>query len=66
MDACRHTSLTTLMLPQVTGPEEVAIAATAQEGTETRIMPLVETASAVRRAYELATASDRVARLGLA
>ncbi|MCY4434295.1 MAG: aldolase/citrate lyase family protein, partial [bacterium] len=29
-----------------------------------RIMPLVETASAVRLAYELATASDRVAYMG--
>lgn len=64
VDACRHPSLTTLMLPQVTGPEEVAVAAAALEGTETRIMPLVETASAVRRAYELATASARVAYMG--
>ena len=31
---------------------------------DARIMPLVETASAVRLAYELATASDRVAYMG--
>ena len=64
VEACRHPSLTALMLPQVTGPEEVAAADSVLEGTETRIMPLVETASAVRRAYELATASDRVAYMG--
>ena len=63
-DACRHPSLTTLMLPQVTGPEEVAAADAALDGTEARIMPLVETASAVRLAYELATASHRVAYMG--
>ncbi len=64
VQACRHPSLTTLMLPQVTGPEEVATADAALEGFEARIMPLVETASAVRRAYELATASERVAYMG--
>ncbi len=64
VDACRHPSLTTLMLPQVTGPEEVVAADAALEGVEARIMPLVETASAVRLAYELATASDRVAYMG--
>ncbi|WP_420434450.1 HpcH/HpaI aldolase/citrate lyase family protein [Candidatus Poriferisocius sp.] len=63
-DACRHPSLTTLMLPQVTGPEEVATADAALEGIDARIMPLVETASAVRLAYELATASERVAYMG--
>lgn len=63
-DACRHPSLTALMLPQITGPEEVAAADAALDGTEARIMPLVETASAVRLAYELATASDRVAYMG--
>ena len=64
VEACRHPSLTALMLPQVTRPEEVAAAAHALAGTEARIMPLVETASAVRLAYELATASDRVAYMG--
>ena len=64
VEACRHPSLTAAMLPQVTGPEEVTAAADALEGSEARIMPLVETASAVRRAYELATASDRVAYMG--
>jgi citrate lyase subunit beta/citryl-CoA lyase len=63
-DACRHPSLAALMLPQVTGPAEVVAADAALEGTEARIMPLVETASAVRLAYELATASDRVAYMG--
>ncbi len=64
VEASRHQSLTALMLPQVTAPEEVAAADAALVGTEARIMPLVETASAVRRAYELATASDRVAYMG--
>ncbi len=64
VDACRHPSLTTLMLPQVTGPDEVTAADAALDGTEARIMPLVETASAVRLAYELAAASDRVAYMG--
>lgn len=64
VEACRRPSLTALMLPQVTDPEEVAVADAALEGTEIRIMPLVETASAVRQAYELATASDRVAYMG--
>ncbi|MCY4434196.1 MAG: aldolase/citrate lyase family protein, partial [bacterium] len=64
VEACRHPSLTTLMLPQVVGPDEVATADAALAGTEARIMPLVETASAVRLAYELATASDRVAYMG--
>ena len=64
VDACLHPALTALMLPQVANPEEVAVADAALEGTETLIMPLVETASAVRQAYELATASDRVAYMG--
>lgn len=64
VEACRHPSLTALMFPQVTGPEEVAAADAALAGTEARIMPLVETASAVRLAYELATASGRVAYMG--
>ena len=64
MDACLHPSLAAIMLPQVIGPEEVTTVDAALEGTETLIMPLVETASAVRQAYELATASDRVAYMG--
>ena len=64
VDACLHPLLTAVMLPQITGPQEVAAAAKALEGTAARIMPLVETASAVRRAFELATASDRVAYMG--
>lgn len=64
LESCIHPSLTAVMLPQVTGPDEVATADAALEGTEILIMPLVETASAVRQAYELATASDRVAYMG--
>jgi len=64
VEACLHPSLTALMLPQVADPEEVAAADAVLEGTKTLIMPLVETASAVRLAYELATASDRVAYMG--
>ena len=64
LEACLHPSLTAVMLPQVTDPEEVTITNSALEGTEIRIMPLVETASAVRQAYELATASERVAYMG--
>ncbi len=64
MDAGLHPSLGTVMLPQVTHPDEVSAVAEALEGTEARIMPLVETAAAVRLAFELATASDRVAYMG--
>lgn len=64
LEACLHPSLTAVMLPQVVDPGEVAVADAALEGTEIRIMPLVETASAVRLAYELAIASDRVAYMG--
>ncbi len=64
VEACRHPSLNALMLPQVTSPDEVAAVDSALEGTKARIMPLVETASAVRLAYELAIASDRVAYMG--
>ncbi|MCY3861528.1 MAG: CoA ester lyase [bacterium] len=64
LEACLHPSLTAVMLPQVTDPEEVTVTDAALEDTETLIMPLVETASAVRQAYELATASERVAYMG--
>lgn len=64
MEACLHPSLTAVMLPQVAHPDEVSITHDALDGTSTLIMPLVETASAVRLAYELATASDRVAYMG--
>ena len=64
LEACLHPSLTAVMLPQVVGPEEVTAVDAALEGTEALIMPLVETASAVRQAYELATASERVAYMG--
>ena len=64
VEACRHRSLTALMLPQVAEPAEVATASSALDGTDAWLMPLVETASAVRQAYELATASDRVAYMG--
>ncbi len=64
LESCLHPSLTAVMLPQITDPEEVTITNSALDGTEIRIMPLVETASAVRQAYELATASERVAYMG--
>ena len=64
VEACLHPSLTAVMLPQVTHPDEVSITHDALDGTGILIMPLVETASAVRRAYELATASNRVAYMG--
>ncbi|WP_419927395.1 HpcH/HpaI aldolase/citrate lyase family protein [Candidatus Poriferisocius sp.] len=64
LEACLHPSLTAVMLPQVVGPEEVTAVDVALEGTEALIMPLVETSSAVRQAYELATASERVAYMG--
>ena len=62
VDACRHPSLTTLMLPQVVSPDEVATADAALEGTETRIMPLVETR--LRSAFGL-RASHRLRPSGL-
>lgn len=62
-----------ILLPQIQGPEDVVSAdrslaeaesrAGLAEGT-TIVMPLVETANAVRTAYEIASASFRVAYMG--
>lgn len=66
-------ALTGILLPQVVDPGDVAATDAALARCEaaaglapgrTRIMPLVETASAVRLAYEIASASPRVAYMG--
>ncbi len=68
-----HPALCGVLLPQVVGPEDVAATDAALARAEsaagvppgrTRIMPLVESASAIRLAYEIARASPRVAYMG--
>lgn len=62
-----------ILLPQVVDERDVATTETALARAEaaaalpigrTRVMPLVETASAIRRAFEIASASPRVAYMG--
>ena len=68
LEACAHQHLAGVLLPQVSGPDDVrrAHAALDRIDPEGRIvlMPLVETANAVREAYEIARASDRIAYFG--
>ena len=62
-----------ILLPQIQGPEDVVSADRSLAEAESRagvakgstiVMPLVETANAVRTAYEIASASPRVAYMG--
>ncbi|MSQ26188.1 MAG: CoA ester lyase [Dehalococcoidia bacterium] len=62
-----------MMLPHITGPEEVRQFASLLDQVErkkgmplgyTRIYPIVELAQAARNAYEMATATPRVAYMG--
>jgi citrate lyase subunit beta/citryl-CoA lyase len=66
--AAVHEHLTGILLPQVAGPRDVEIAAAALDRLDAdggiALVPLVETANAVRLAYEVATASPRVAYFG--
>jgi citrate lyase subunit beta/citryl-CoA lyase len=68
LDAAMHDSLTGVLLPQVSGPGDVELASSALDerdpGGRVVLVPLVETANAVRTAYEIATASARVAYFG--
>ena len=73
LDAIVSPDLIGVMLPQVTVPDDVAALAARLDTFESErglppesiaIMPLVETASAVRLAHEIATASSRVAFMG--
>jgi citrate lyase subunit beta / citryl-CoA lyase len=68
LDAAMASGLDGILLPQVrhTGDVEAASAALDQRDPDERVVlvPLIETASAARTAYEIATASRRVAYLG--
>jgi citrate lyase subunit beta/citryl-CoA lyase len=73
LDAAARPGLAGVVVPLVTGPDDVrAVAARLEELERTRglapgatvVVPLVETARAARLAYEVATASDRVAYMG--
>jgi citrate lyase subunit beta/citryl-CoA lyase len=73
LDAAVRPGLTGVVVPLVTGPDDVrAVAAHLAELERARgipegstiVMPLVETARAARFAFEVATASERVAYMG--
>ncbi len=71
--AVMHPALTGIMLPKVTGAHDVIAADALLTNVETdlgrdvgttAIYPILETAQGLRLAYEIATASERVAYLG--
>jgi citrate lyase subunit beta/citryl-CoA lyase len=66
--AAMHPTLCGVLLPQVSGPDDVVQASAALDDLDPErrvaLVPLVETASAVRLAFEIATASPRVAYFG--
>lgn len=68
LEAAVHDHLAGIVLPQVTGPDDVRRAAAALDRLDPAgrivLYPLVETAGAIRTAYEIATASPRVAYFG--
>lgn len=68
LEAAVHDHLAGIVLPQVTGPDDVRRAATALDRLDPAgrivLYPLVETAGAIRTAYEIAVASPRVAYFG--
>jgi citrate lyase subunit beta/citryl-CoA lyase len=68
LEAAMHPTLTGILLPQVANPDDVAAASAALDALDpdrrVALVPLVETASAVRLAFEIATASSRVAYFG--
>lgn len=73
LEAIVGASLVAILLPQVVTPDDVASTDAALTHAEQaaglapgriRIMPLVESANAVRQAYEIASASPRVAYMG--
>jgi citrate lyase subunit beta/citryl-CoA lyase len=69
---CVHPRVSTVMVPKVEGAADVDQVAAALERHEqgagrTRVLsvwPVIETAAAVRNAYDIAVASDRVAYMG--
>jgi citrate lyase subunit beta/citryl-CoA lyase len=67
LELCAHPGVTTVMVPKITEPGEVQTVEEVLERLEgangsprTWIWPLIETAKAVRNAYEIVCASDRV------
>jgi citrate lyase subunit beta / citryl-CoA lyase len=68
LEACMRPGLSGVMLPQVTSARDVERAAAAMDRLDPEgrivLLPLVETARAVREAYEIASASPRVAYFG--
>src|SRR5438105_2343174 len=75
LDAAVRPGLTAVMVPKLSAGDEVRLVAEAVTHHETRagldtgsvrIWPIIETAAAVRNAYDMACASDRVAYMGSA
>jgi len=73
LQAVMRAHLTGILLPKITGPADVHAAAAiltcleVELGLpigETMLYPILENAEAIRNAYEIATASDRVAYMG--
>jgi citrate lyase subunit beta/citryl-CoA lyase len=74
LSAATASTLVAIQVPKVSGPEDIAQVEEALVRHETRlglspasirIWPLLETARAVRDAYEIATCSDRIAYMGV-
>lgn len=68
LETAVHANLAGILLPQVTGADDVRAASAALDRLDPDgrivLVPLVETANAVRTAYEVASASPRVAYFG--
>jgi citrate lyase subunit beta/citryl-CoA lyase len=71
--AVLHENVTAVMLPKITGPADVHAAdailtcVEVERGLDvgsTMLYPILETAAAIRNAYDIAMASDRVAYMG--
>jgi len=73
LQAVMGPNLSCIMLPKITGPADIHAADALLRCVEvelglpvgeTMLYPILETAQAIRNAYEIATASDRVAYMG--
>jgi citrate lyase subunit beta/citryl-CoA lyase len=72
LELCAHPGVATVMVPKIDEPSDVQTVAGVLERLEaaspgsprTFIWPLIETAQAVRNAYEIVSASDRVVYTG--
>ena len=73
LQAVLHPNVTAVMLPKITGPADVHAADAILRCVEvelgidvgsTLLYPILENASAIRNAYDIAMASDRVAYMG--